>query len=62
MNETWSYLFGILVGLFVGCALMFIGISLSPTAMDVYQGNTTLEYTIVDGVKVDSTVVWKHNQ
>jgi hypothetical protein len=27
--------------------------------MDVYQGKTTLEYTVVDGVKVDSTVVWK---
>lgn len=34
----------------------------TPTAMDVYQGKTTLEYTVVDGVKVDSTVVWKNNQ
>lgn len=25
-----------------------------PTAMDVYQGKTTLEYTIRDSVKVDS--------
>lgn len=32
------------------------------TPMDVYQGKTTLEYTIIDGVKVDSTVVWKNNQ
>ena len=31
----------------------------TPTAMDVYKGKTTLEYTVVDGVKVDSTVVWK---
>lgn len=31
------------------------------TAMDVYQGKTTLEYTIVDGVKVDSCVIWKSN-
>lgn len=30
-----------------------------PKAMDVYQGKTTLEYTIRDGVKVDSVVVWK---
>ena len=30
-----------------------------PKAMDVYQGNTTLEYTIRDGVKVDSVVVFK---
>lgn len=32
-----------------------------PKAMDVYQGKTTLEYTIIDGVKVDSIVVFKKN-
>jgi hypothetical protein len=32
------------------------------TPMDVYKGKTTLEYTVVDGVKVDSTVVWKEEQ
>ena len=30
-----------------------------PTAMDVYQGKTTLEYTYRDGVAVDSIVVFK---
>lgn len=30
-----------------------------PTAMDVYQGKTTLEYKVVDSVKIDSVVVWK---
>lgn len=30
-----------------------------PTAMDVYQGKTSLEYNIVDGVKTDSVVVYK---
>ena len=30
-----------------------------PKAMDVYQGKTTIEYTIRDGVKVDSIVVYK---
>lgn len=34
----------------------------TPTAMDVYQGKTTIEYTVVDGVKVDSTVVWKKEE
>lgn len=29
--------------------------------IDVYQGKTTLKYEIIDGVKVDSTVVWKEN-
>ena len=32
----------------------------TPTAMDVYQGKTTIEYKIVDGVKVDSVVVFKN--
>ena len=31
----------------------------TPTAMDVYQDKTTLEYTIRDGVAIDSVVVWK---
>ena len=30
-----------------------------PTAMDVYQGKTTLEYKVVDSVKVDSIVIFK---
>ena len=30
-----------------------------PSAMDVYQGKTTLQYTIIDGVKIDSVVVFK---
>lgn len=34
----------------------------SITPMDVYQGKTTLVYTVIDGVKVDSVVVWKNNQ
>lgn len=32
-----------------------------PKAMDVYQGKTTLEYTIRDGVKIDSVVVFKNS-
>lgn len=30
-----------------------------PTAMDVYKGKTTLEYTIRDSVRIDSIVVFK---
>lgn len=33
--------------------------TLQPTAMDAYQGKTTLEITYKDGVPVDSVVVWK---
>lgn len=31
-----------------------------PTAMDVYQGKTTLKYTIVDDVKTDSIAIFKN--
>lgn len=30
-----------------------------PKAIDVYQGKTTLQYTIMNGEKVDSVVVFK---
>lgn len=32
-----------------------------PTPMDVYQGKTIIEYTIRDGVKVDSVIIFKEN-
>lgn len=50
---------------FIVCLAIEIGIfskiieEPKPTPMDVYQGKTTLEYTIRDGVKVDSVVVFK---
>ena len=58
------------VGVFIGAIiimLMIIEICLveiitekqKPSALDVYQGKTTIEYTIRDGVKVDSVVVFK---
>lgn len=42
-------------------AMIFLGgiQSLVPSAMDVYAGKTTLKYGVVDGVKVDSIVVFK---
>jgi len=33
----------------------------TPTAMDVYQGKTTLETTYKDGIPIDSVVVFKDN-
>ena len=30
-----------------------------PTAMDVIEGKTTMEYKIIDGIKVDSTLIFK---
>lgn len=52
----------------VGVGLGFLAILLfwssvekyhEPKAIEVYQGKTTLEYTVKDGVKVDSIVVYK---
>lgn len=41
-------------------SIVYIVYSLTkPTAMDVYQGKTTLEITYKDGVAIDSTVVFK---
>ena len=46
--------------LFIECALIIcIKNDLYPTAIDVYQGKTTLKYITVDGIKVDSIVVFK---
>ena len=41
-----------------------VGISIAdrnhkPTAMDVIEGKTTMEYKIIDGVKVDSALIFK---
>ncbi len=63
-----SYGFGMFCGfsiaaLFVlemGCIYKSI-FEQDPKAMDVYQGKTTIEYIIRDGVKVDSIVVFKEN-
>ena len=42
-----------------GILVYFITIDTQPTAIDVYQGKTTLEYKVVDDVKVDSVVIFK---
>lgn len=34
----------------------------NPSAMDVYQGKTTLEITYKDGVAIDSVVVFKNEK
>ena len=56
MDKSIVFLIGMLFGVLV-ITIVVSMISISP--MDVYQGKTTLKYEVVDGVKVDSTVVWK---
>ena len=52
---------GFFLGIVLGAFSMAITMSFSkePRAIDVYQGKTTLKYTIVDGVVTDSVVVFK---
>ena len=56
--------FGVLVTIFCVIEICIVGIikeEPKPKAMDVYQGKTTIEYTVRDGVKTDSVVVFKEN-
>ena len=65
-NSSGDFDTGVLMGGFTAI-LMTIEVGLladimgkpKPSAIDVYQDKTTLEYTIRDGVKVDSIVVFK---
>lgn len=63
MNKIDSAYWGFVVGMIIASAL-FIGLHAIltnnyPQAINVYQGKTTLKYTVIDGVVTDSTVVWK---
>ena len=55
---SWELHKGVSIALVVYVIIVFINWS-TPTAMDVYQGKTTLEITYRDGVPVDSVVVLK---
>lgn len=52
-----------ILGLITGASFFIVIVVIfyidKTSAMDVYQGKTTLEYKVVDGVKVDSVVVFK---
>ena len=55
-------IFGMLVTCVLLVGILFICADIAepiPTAMDVYQGKTTLEITYKDSVPIDSTVVFK---
>lgn len=51
---------GLVIGMFLSIILCIIFPPIhKPSAMDVYQGKTTLKYTIVDSIKTDSCVIFK---
>ena len=67
-NEDGSYGFGMGCGFSISALFVLEMVCIyksiydqQPKAIDVYQGKTTIEYTIRDGVKVDSIVVFKEN-
>lgn len=51
----------VLIALSVWSIIGFINWN-KPTAMDVYQGKTTLEITYRDGIPIDSVVVFKNSK
>jgi hypothetical protein len=61
MSKTDAFIGGVFVGIFMlsVCVGLLNHYKPNPQAIDVYQGRTTLEYKVRDGVKTDSTVVWK---
>lgn len=45
-----------------GSLFLIAGIFLRiPTAMDLHTGKAVIKYEVVDGIKVDSTFVFKNN-
>lgn len=57
-------------GIYLGTLIACVGAILiatnqyekNPSAMDVYQGKTTLEITYKDGAAIDSVVVFKYKE
>ena len=58
-KENISFLLGILGAWLMSVAIMNMDMNNKPSAMDVYQGKTTLEITYRNNIPVDSVVVFK---
>ncbi len=56
MSKFICFVLGALVTLM--CMMIIMLAKNEPCAMDVYRGKTTLEYTVINGIKTDSTVIW----
>ena len=57
-----AFIFGVFGAYIVSGAVLMFSSNSTPTAMDVYQGKTTLEITYKDGVPIDSVVVFKNKE
>ena len=58
-GEFFNGFIGGVIGVMVPLILLIYFIGTTPTALDVYQGKTTLEITYRDSIPVDSVVVFK---
>lgn len=59
MDEGCGIVIIIVAVVFLAGTLFGLNLA-KPSAMDVYQGKTTLEITYKSGVAIDSTVVYKN--
>ena len=58
-EDNISAYFACFTGTWLMAGSIFSLLETKPSAMDVYQGKTTLEITYKDGVAIDSVVVFK---
>ena len=62
-SAKWFMLIFAVLGTFSSTlGIMMFNNTSKPSAMDVYQGKTTLEITYKEGVPVDSVVVFKYKE
>ena len=61
-RSNWAFFLCVMGAYILSGGIMMNQESGKPTAMDVYQGKTTLEITYKDGVPVDSIVVFKDKE
>jgi hypothetical protein len=62
-SDNWKFAsISLLFSIALVALLGLLYLSSSPQAIDVYRGKTTLEYTVKDGVKTDSVVVFKDKE
>ena len=60
MTDTKAFILMLIFSIIIGVVLYLAADLITPSAMDVYRGNTTLEITYIDGVAVDSVVIFKN--
>ena len=58
-NKGAAFIFGAVFGAYIISGAILMLRDPKPTAMDVYQGKTTLEIHYKNGVPIDSVVVFK---